>query len=340
MAKKIIALVAAIALVVCFAVSASAINIATTTQYVSGTSDIKVNVTVTGIDTDDNVTYYAYDEDYNPVHIDQAKATAQGATFQFNTLETNLGSNVIVGYTGGEADDTATIKGYTVTYPNGSKVIPTEATTVTISYTPTAGKVLDEVTVTAGTATVLSATPTANAGEVSVTFASALTGNVTLAVTEKIVKEAATATAEVIDAAAIVATDKIDGTVNGDERNPDDHEDTIAANANKAGDRKLTVIGKVASAQAYGIVVSEAAITSGAVSAEDFATMTSYAGVTKDATTGVFAIQLIDTSDAGSAESFVKADTNYYTAVYALDANGDYIITAHATAVKATVAAN
>lgn len=325
--KKITALAMAIALVVCFAVSASAVSVATTTQYVDG-NDIRVNVTVTGVSENANVTYYAKKGDAD-VHIDQTKASGTTATFQFDTAATNLDSTVKVGYTGASEAENADITGYTVTHPNGSVVIPTEALTVTISYTPTPGKVFDEVTVTDGTATIASAVP-GEGNTVTVTFGAKLAGDVTLAVTEKVVKDAPTATAEVIDAAAIVSTGKVDGVIVDDKTVVD--EDVVA----EKGNRKLTVIGKVGAAQAYGIVVSEGvAITSGAVTAAEFEAMTSYAGATKDDATGVFAIQLIDTSAEDSGEAFVKKGVDYYTAVYALDANGDYIITANAETVRA-----
>ncbi len=342
MAKKIIALVAAIALVVCFAVSASAtVNVLTTTSYVTGTNDIKVNVTVTGIDEGTNVTYYAKNGAAD-VHIDQAKATATGASFEFNTAATNLESTVKVGYTGASAAEDAVIEGYEVTYPTGSKVIPTAATTVTFPYTLGEGKVFNTVTVTAGTATVASADYAE--GNVTVIFTS-ISSDVTLAVaTTDAPIETPTATAQAIEAAAVVvkANDKydegikIDGvkeSLDKDAADVEDEEVIAGANADKVGDRKLTVIGKVSAAEAYGIVISETEITTGVINAAAFAELNSYAGATKN-DEGVFAIQLIDTS-VEATDAFVKAGTTYYTAVYALDANGAYVITA-----GAAVAAN
>ena len=352
MAKKIMALVTAIALVVCFAVSASAVvNVATTTQYVSGSTDIKVNVTVTGTEGEiaegTNVTYYATKAGAD-VHIDQAKATASGAAFEFNTAATNLESTVKVGYTGASAAEDADITGYTVTYPNGSKVVPTAATTVTITYTPTSGKVFSAVT--SDDIAIASATPTANAGEVSVTFGAALTGDVTLTVVEDWAPAGTvTATAGHVESAAVVvalAEDsetynggvKLDGVVEGEGDNevtkPMDHEDTIAANADKVGDRKLTVIGQVSQTNTYGIIVSTTAIETTNVGEAEFnATYkaNAYAGATKN-DAGIFAIQLIDTS-VEAADAFVKAGETYYTAVYAQDATGAYVITAGATVV-------
>ena len=332
--KKIAALATAIILVVCFAVSASAVNVATTTAYTNGTEDVTVNVTVTGIDEGTNVTYYAK-KDAVDVHIDQAKATASGASFEFVTAATNLDSSVKVGYTGASEAEDADITGYTVTYPAGSKVYPTETTTVTFPYALGEGKLFNTVNVTAGTATVANATYAD--GTVTVTFAAKLAGDVTLAVaTTDAPVEVPTATATFIDAAAVVATDKIDGTVaeDGETRNPNDSQETIDANADQAGDRKLTVIGKVNAEAAYGIIVSETAIESGVINAAAFGAYTSYAGATKNEL-GEFAIQLIDTSAADSEDAFVKKGVNYYVAIYALDANGSYVITAGANAIQA-----
>lgn len=336
--KKIAALTLAIALVVCFAVSASAINVLTTTAYVTGTEDIKVNVTVTGIDEGANVTYYAKNGAAD-VHIDQAKATASGASFEFNTAATNLESTVKVGYTGASAAADAVIEGYTVTYPAGSKVIPTAATTVSFPYTLGEGKVFEAVNVSAGTATIANA-EYAN-GNVTVTF-TAISSDVTLAVVEAAAPiETPTATAEAIEAAAVVVKAnaeydegiKIDGVKESLDKDAADVKDAdviAGANADKVGDRKLTVIGKVSAASAYGVVISETEITTGVINAAAFANLNSYAGATKN-DEGVFAIQLIDTSAADSEDAFVKAGTTYYTAIYALDANGAYVITAGAT---------
>ncbi len=351
MAKKIIALVTAIALVVCFAVSASAaVSVRTTTQYVSGSADIKVNVTVTGTEGEiaegTNVTYYATKGSAN-VHIDQAQATASGAAFEFNTEATNLESTVLVGYTGASAAEDAVIEGYTVTYPNGTKIVPnTGVTSVTINYTPTAGQVFSAVRVTSGTAEVDADATTATAdGTVTVVFTEALAGDVTLAVDEEDAPIGTlTATAGHIESAAVVvklATDsntyndgiKIDGVVTGEGDNevtdPMDSEDTIAVNADKVGDRKLTVIGNVTQAEAYGIIVSTEEIATTKVSEARFESdyaANAYAGATKNAE-GDFAIQLIDTSVEDS-DAFVKAGVTYYTAVYAQDASGAYVITA------------
>jgi len=335
MAKKIIALVAAIALVVCFAASAGAVSVATTTRYTNGTTDIEVNVTVTGVLEGTNVTYYAKNGSSN-VYIDQAKADAEGAEFNFVTAAANLNSGVLVGYTNADDLEGATVKGHTVNYGTGSKIIPTEELTVSFPYTLTEGKLFSTVNVTAGTATVANAAYAS--GSVTVTF-EAISSDVTLEVaTEDAPQEVFTATAETIDAGAVYveANDdysagiKIDGIVVDGKTEVDED-----ANADKEGDRKLTVIGKVNAAQAYGIIVSETAISSGNVDEATFATFDSYEGAIKNEETGVFAIQLIDISDEASAEAFVKKGVNYYTAVYAKDANGKYVITANANPVKA-----
>jgi len=347
MAKKVIALVAAIALVVCFAVSASAVNVATTTTYV-GTEDVKVNVTVTGIDEGANVTYYATKAGAN-VHIDQEKATAEGATFEFNTKESNLDSAVKVGYTGAAAAENAVIEGYTVTYPAGSKIIPTEAKSISFPWSPSADKVFDAVSVTAGTATVASATYAE--GNVTVVFET-IESNVTLAVSEVDAPiGTVTATATIVEAGAVLVAAsedpyyqggiKIDGVKEGlGEFDPDVTDESIiaGANADKVGDRKLTVIGQVASASEYGVIVSESEIASETIKAkyfEDKYGANAYAGATKS-DEGIFAIQLIDVSAADSADAFVKAGVNYFTAVYALDAGANaYIISALGSAVAA-----
>lgn len=321
MAKKVMALVMAIALVVCFAVSASAIGVITTTTYYNGEADVAVNVTVTGINAGDNVTYYATKGGAD-VFVDQAKATASGAEFSFYTAATNLESAVKVGYTGSDVAENAVIEGYTVTYPAGAKVIPTEATTVTFPYTLAEGKVIaaEAVTVTAGTAVVASASYAA--GNVTVIFTS-IASDVTLAVNvEDAQPETPTATAEEIESAAIVSTGKLDGNIvnNESEFNPE-------INAAE-GERKLTVIGKVTAAAEYGILVSESAIEDAVVTTAKFQAdyaAKAYAGATKDEATGVFAVQLIDTSIDGA---LIKAGKAYHTAVYVKDANGTYVIAA------------
>ena len=109
--KKITALVAAIALVVCFAVSAGAVEVITTTSY-SG-NDISVSAKVTGVAEGANVTYYAYNGEI-PVHIDQDKADeTQSVTFNFTTDAAYLKSAVKVGVTNvDEATEGYDIKGF------------------------------------------------------------------------------------------------------------------------------------------------------------------------------------------------------------------------------------
>lgn len=337
--KKIAALATAIIMVVCFAVSASAVDVRTTTAYVSGTSDVKVNVTVTGVDEGANVTYYAIDANSNPVHIDQEKANGTTATFEFNTAAVNLESAVKIGYTGASTATDAAIDGYVITYPTASgtatTVIPTAATSVTFPYEVPSGQVLaaNPVTVTNGTATVAAADISGT--NMVVTF-TAISSDVTLTVnTENAAPTVSTATAGIIEAAAVLvkANDayaalggiKIDGIYDEDKNVAD-------ANADKVDDRKLTVIGSAASSDDYGIIVSTEEITSGVyASIADLGT--SYKAITKG-DNNEFAIQLIDTSDK-AAPAFVAANTAYYTAVYAKDANGVYDVEANASAVTA-----
>lgn len=326
--KKITALATAIALVVCFAVSASAISVVTTTTYdreVAG--EVEVTVTVTGtaaeLPVGANVTYYATKGGAD-VHIDQTQVlTAGTATFAFNTVESNLKSNALVGYTGAtEANDDSTITGYTVTYPGNSQVVPTGVETITFNYDLPAGKVFKNVAVTSGTATV---TGSYADGTVTVNF-SAISSDVTLAVNVEGDTGAVTAAAEFVDAGALTVGEGfvkeavyVDGELD---------EDFAAANADAAGDRKLTVIGKATSAANYGIIVDDEAIVAGTYTAAQFAALAGdkYAAAGKDDATGMFAVQLIDTSSEG--EAWVAAATTYQTAVYVEDANGCFVVVA------------
>ncbi len=333
--KKIAALATAIALVVCFAVSASAVDILTTTTYVGNDeNNVDVTVTVTGIDEGVNVTYYAYDGS-NPVHIDQEKATATGAEFNFRTATTNLESAVKVGYTNGTATDSQ-IDGYVVTYPDGSKIIPTEATTVSFPYSLPSGEVFSEAFVTAGTATI--AASQYAGGNVIVTF-SAISSDATIAVaTVDAPPTVSTAVVEYVESAAVLvkaATGadadwynekygfKVDGVV--DENNNSSYNED--ANASNLGDRKITVIGKANSCEEYGVIVSTAAITSGDYTSID-ALGDAYAGALND-DEGVFAVQLIDVSNGeNGGEAFIVEGTTYYTAIYAKDNNNLYKVVA------------
>ncbi len=323
--KKIAALAMAIVLVVCFAASASAVNVATKTTYAAN-NEIKVEVAVTGVAAGVNVTYYATKGD-DVVYVDQGKSNGTDAvTFNFYTANANLNSDVKVGYTGASADTTK-ITGYTITLPEGSaevsKLIPTEQKTIDFGYKVPEGFTVaatNPVSVAAGTAVI--ANSTYAEGNVSVTFTS-ISSDVTLAIAlEAAAPGEPTATATFIDAAVIVA----DGTVADEVESGDATADDVKANA---GDRKLTVIGQV-NAEEYGIIVSETAIDSGIVSAADFALMNSYAGAVDN--NGLFAIQVIDTSDE---DSFILAGRDYYVAIYAKDAaTNQYVIDAGETPVN------
>ncbi len=332
--KKITALAMAIALVVCFAVSASAeVNVSTTTKYVG--DDIEVNVTVTATEGEiaegTNVTYYATNGDGN-VHIDQVKATGSSATFNFNVDGVaQLNSDVKIGYTGASAAKDEKITGYTVTYPDGSsEVLPTEdATSVQFAYTPSAqGKAFDTVTLT-GDATL--GTAEESYGTVTVTFAS-ITGDVTIAVVEKTSVVETAAVPEVLAVGAVYVKEnknyeagiKIDGYY-------DDNGNKVvdsAYNADAVGNRKVTVIGKATDAEEFGVIISETAIEAKQYTADEFKaafvdTNKSFSAITKN-DKGKFAVQIIDTNNEAGAD-LIKADTNYYTAVYVKDeATGVY----------------
>lgn len=346
MAKKIIALVAAIALTVCFAVSVSAegVEVLTTTTYV-GTEDVKVNVTVTGVDEGANVTYYATKGNAH-VHVDQEKADATGASFEFNTKLTNLDSAVKVGYTAATKAEEAVIEGYTVAYPGGSEIIPTEATTVDFNWASSGAHYVFDGVEVVGDAVVSKATFAE--GVVTVVFES-IKGDVTITVNEKYDAAVTTMAVETIDAGAVLVAEtekegyediKLDGIVDDAGNEITDETQIKNANADAVGDRKLTVLGKAKDADKYGIIVSENAITETTLWADEFETKyaaDAYEGVTKNAE-GLFAIQLIDTSraDVEGDVPFVEANKEYHTAVYAFDAAANaYVISAHTGTVTA-----
>ncbi len=333
--KKAVALVAAIMLVVCFAVSASAVNVQTTTTYAG--NDVHVDVTVTGVAANSNVTYYATRviEGVNtPVHIDQTQAEGTTAHFEFNTDAANLMSAVKVGSVDAAAA-TDSIEGYTVTYNGDGKIVPNgeSSYSLTFDYEGTPNYEFKEAT--AAPAENVTGFSASQDGEyITFTF-TAITGDITITSTEEEVPVGTvTAEATALEAAGLVvkayAGDiedyeheiKWDGTiVDGETVWTED------ANAEKVNDRKITVIGKVAQATEYGVIVTKDAITEGAISANAFKALEdankTYAGATIG-DDGIFAVQLIDTSDI-TAPAFIEAGT-YNTAIYAKDANGAYVI--------------
>lgn len=348
MAKKIFALVAAVVLVVCFAVTVSAANVTTKTTYVAG-APANVSVTVSGVTENNNVTYYATNSE-GKIFVDQKKVEVGATSVEFNyeTDIANVGSAVKVGYTGANAEE-GTIPDadkYAIKYDGATlaSVYPGEGANVTISYTPAA-----YTTVTGVTAT--NATVTAWSGEtsISVTLAN-VQGDVELAV-ETSVKDIPdyTEVLEIAEAAAVVvkANDKYEAGFKTDavkddlgEFTPDSEDaDKIAkANADKVGDRKLTVAGKVGSYDKYGVIVSDTAITEGNYRPADFEAL-GFAYEAKDkAPDGKFAVQLIDISTATDGEAFVVEGTPYYVAVYgyvATEGNEAYYVKALATPVVA-----
>ncbi len=340
--KKITALAMAIALVVCFAVSASAtvnVNVATTTEYKG--NDIEVVATVTGISKDTNVTYYAtrqVEGNTVDVHIDQQKAGDNGAVFRFNVdSAAELNSAVVIGYTGAsEAETGETIPGYTVTYPDGStEVIPTKTTSLSFEWSPDTDMDYNSVSTTGAVTDVVA---NYNGTNVNITFNA--TGDFAITVNQKPAVVDSAAGAYAIDAAALISKGTADKVVTGgreDEKGNvvnGEAEDDATVNA-EIGARKITVIGRVTDATEYGIIVSKETIVGGDVSAAAFEAnyrANAYAGATKANNTGLFAVQLIDTSDASAEQTdenrvFIEANATYHTAVYAKDSNGAFTIT-------------
>ena len=311
--KKIAALTAAVTLVGSFAVGASAVSIQTTTSYVAGSNNQKVSVTanVTGAGSGVEVTYYAT-KGAEVVYVDQDTASAAGAvTFDYVTAASNLKSNVKVGYTGATGATPSDVSGYTITCEGKSTVVPTTNVggTFTFAYTMPDGKALDKVESTGAAVTDASYSE----GNITVVLA-AVTADTTLTV---VTKDAVVInpTGEWLQSAAIVSDGKTD-TV---------EDETPGDITSEAGNRKLSVLAKVVDSDEYGIIVSDTAIPAGPVAALPEG---AYKAKGKSAE-GYFAVQLIDT-EAADATEFIKANTNYYTAVYYKTASG-YVIVAGGT---------
>ena len=333
--KKITALAMAIALVVCFAVSASAVTVSTTTKYVGEVDSVKyidVTVNVTDAGANNNVTYYAQN-DTTGVHIDQEKADGNGAAeFNYRTEYDNLGSTTAkIGVTGASSavEEGGAVDGYKVTLKNGNAadqvkyLADVDQTAVTFNYTANTNMKLKEVTVdNADNATVNSAVDNSN-GTLTVTFSS-ITGDVVLTVVEE-ETEADTKVAEVLEIGAVVSTGKVDGVIG----NVTDAEGNVIENPDiqaSEGDVKLTVIGMATGGEEYGILVSKDAITGYneeiaykgiAILAEDD-TKLGYAA-------GLFAVQIIDTSKTGA---MIEAGETYNIAVYVGNETNGYKISA------------
>ncbi len=367
--KKITALAMAIALVVCFAVSASAVTVSTTTKYVGEVDSVKyidVTVNVTEAGANNNVTYYATKQvsgNTVDVHIDQEKADGNGAAeFNYRTEYANLGTTTAkIGVTGASSAETegGEVDGYKVTLVRDGinldvkNVADEDDLTVVFAYEASDNKTFDEVEVS-GNATNVTATPSEENDTLTVTFTE-ITGDVTLTVIEK---DAVTtkATAEVLEIGAKISTGKVDGVI-GDVT---DAEDNVIENADvqaSKGDIKLTVVGKATGAREYGIIVTTADITADKMDADAFENAYgeyTYKGITileddetfekdgKDITykKGLFAVQIINTEVAAGEEAMLVKGTQYNVAVYAKDeVTDEYVISSSETITIPTAAA-
>ena len=305
--KRIAALATAIALVVCFAVSVSAIDVKTTTQYVTDSNETKVNVTVDVSDTTaEYVTYYATKS--GVVYVDQVAVTNGSAQIKYQTDAANLKGEVKVGYTGGTDALDKAIDANTISYKGGSKLIPNAATTATIvfDYAPAADMTVGAVTVSGAAELDGEYTYIPETGKISVALKN-IKGDAAIDVKE-VEAEKPDATVEVIDAAALVVKA--------------DNEGESDVNKANTGDRKLTVIGQVLNADKYGIVVSKNALET------EYANLAALkaagdvyealASVTEGTNKGLFAVQIIDQATV-AADITVEAGEEYYVAVYAED---------------------
>ena len=359
--KKITALAMAIALVVCFAVSASAVTVSTTTKYVGEVDSVKyidVTVNVTDAGANNNVTYYATKQvsgNTVDVHIDQEKADGNGsAEFNYRTEYANLGTTTAkIGVTDASSAETegGEVDGYKVTLVRDGinldvkNVADEDDLTVVFAYEASDNKTFDEVEVS-GNATNVTATPSEENDTLTVTFTE-ITGDVTLTVIEK---DAVTtkATAEVLEIGAKISTGRVDGVI-GDVT---DAEDNVIENADvqaSKGDIKLTVVGKATGAREYGIIVTTADITADKMDADAFENAYgeyTYKGITileddetfekdgKDITykKGLFAVQIINTEVAAGEEAMLVKGTQYNVAVYAKDeVTDEYVISSSET---------
>ena len=305
--KKIAALTAAVAMMASFALCASAAEVHTTTQYVEGSNKQEINViaSVSELGGPVEVTYYATNGAKN-VYIDQKTASEDGTvSFDYVTDTTDLlSSSVSVGYTDAPAALPDGVPGYTISGEGIEAInVPTEDIdgTHVLNYTLASGK--NFVRVESEDATV-SSSEYAD-GKITVVLADA-EGNVTLNV---VTEQAQTIFPEVefVDAAFIVS-----GGARNDVAAEDAGKDVHAS----AGDRKMTVLAKVTEATEFGILVSTSEIAAGEFAALP-AEADSYQALGRNAETGYFAVQLIDTSvDFTEEETWLTAEAQYYTAVY------------------------
>ncbi len=287
--KKVAALAMAVALVLCFAVSAGAVTVTTSTSYLDGNEgDILVEVTVAGEElVGKSVTYYAYDSSNNPVYIDQYEdTTADGAYFEFATDDANLNTGVKVGYTGASDATPSQIDAYTVTWGDQVVYIPNNADVATVKFATTATSV---EAISATGATVVDKNIAAGSGYLTVILGD-ITGNVTLNVTV-----GAEVVVETIDAAFLIS--------NGS----DDHHQ-LADTA--AGDRKLTVVGRVLNADEFGVVLAE---KDGIATGEKYRAIATQGDLQGKTSEGYYAIQFIDDSET---DKWLDATKSYDVAAY------------------------
>ena len=310
--RKIAALTAALAMIGSFAVCASAVNVSTTTQYVTG-NEAKVNViaNVSGLDGADYVTYYAT-KGGTPVYVDQKEVSSGAARFEYVTAATNLNGDVKVGYTDGDAAENANIDGYIVKI-NGTNVdvIPTlpASQTVVLDYNVGEGK---DVAVNAEGATAAYIDHDADSITVTLSAFTAKTVEITATITDK---ENLNATGSFIASGAVVVGNYFDK-VNGED---------YAVNA---GARKVTVLAKVTGSNDYGVIISKTAITTGEKIAA-LPTGAFYKAVDNDAN-GYFAVQVIDEGADTAEDALIQSGVSYNTAVYYKTADGYTVVAGNA----------
>lgn len=293
--KKIAALATAIAIVVCFAVTAGAVSVSTTTSYLdSAEDDILVEVTITADDDDildKSVSYYAYNNE-GPVYIDQIEDGSTEIFFDYVTKNANLNSDVRVGYTGASEAEEAYVDGDKVTWGDApAQYIPTGATEATVRFATEATKVVGTPSVDGAEFAV---DPDIVGGYLTVvlTGISAEKENVELTIETE-----TEATVELIDAAFVICAG---GNDTG----------KLEAVTSK-NDRKLTAIGKAKGTNDFGIIVSATASYKDDNKFQAIANNGTMDGITAN---GYYAVQLID--DVSDDIEFLTADA-YYVGAYA-----------------------
>jgi len=294
--KRIAALAMAIALVVCFAVSASAVTVDTTTAYVTGDSTkVNVSVNVSDLGSAAQVTYYATNGG-TTVFIDQTDVTGGTATFNFQTDATYLKSAVKVGYTDGTSAEDSDINAKAISYDGTVlETIPTSviAITVTVPYTAAAGMTVGSVD--AGSAATVG-TIVYDGANITVPLTN-ITGDVTLTVTE-VAEGQDTSSATMLDAAMVVEDD---------------------------GARKLTVLGVATGTTDFGVIITTDTIAD-TYTAEQMTALIEDNKAFKALTAndkGAFAVQVIDEAVDGEDDILIAANGSYNVAIYAKESNSD-----------------